>query len=405
MRDDFNQCLNKAPLGLQFYAAILFLMFALFILLLMQGRYGKKEMVKGLIRNESFFRVSATTPGNVSELYVTEGDSVTQGSPLFRLTLPFQDAEDRQSGKRVMEASIQRLLDTRQELLGEEKLLAAEIEMQKEQQTHYIASHHKSLGKLEEIQKTHQKKQVSLARQLKDYEQLLKDKSINKTDVESLRHYIADHDVTMNKLAIEIESMAQNNAEKKAYYVRVLRELQQSSNDIARKKREVSNELNKIQMQHDYIVTAPVDGIIHDIGILRGDYVDGNSPAMILQASEKAEPVVILYLSSSQIGLIEPSEKVMLRVDTFPYENYGVVAANVVNISQTSTKISLDDKESRFRVKLQFDRADEQSRIPLSILKDGMSVTASLRQPEQTLIEWLFMPVKKAFQRNPDITL
>ena len=405
MHENFNKSLVKAPLGLRFYAVLILLSSIIFILILTQGRYGKQEIVKGLIRNESFFRVSANKPGNIAELYVAEGDSVAKGSPLFRLTLPFQDAADNQSGESLIQESIQRLLDTRLELLNEEQLLIAEIGTQKEQQARYFDSLDKSMGTLAEVQKNHQQKKVSLARQLKDYEQLLNDKSINKTEVETLRHYVIDNNVAIDKLTIEMEGMKQNRAEKTVYYARVLRELQQTSNDISRKQREISNELNKIQMQQDYIVTAPVDGIIHDIGILKGDYADGNSPSMIVRAGDRAEPIVILYLTSSQIGLIDPSEKIFLRVDTFPYENYGVIAAKVVNVSQTSTTISLDDKESRFRVKLQFDSADKHSRIPLVMLSDGMSVTASLRQPQQTLFEWLFLPVKKAFQRNPDVRL
>ena len=403
MDENFNKHLVKAPLSLRFYAAVLFLLSVVFILLLTLGRYGKQETVKGLVRSESFFRVAAKTPGNISELYVTEGESVAKGSPLFRLELPFQDAEDQQNGKSVVQESIRRLLDTRTELLAEEQRLVAEIESQKIQQGSYFESLKSSADKLTEIQNDNQKKKLSLTRQLQDYEQLLKSKSINKTEVESLRNYIADHNVAMKKVAIEIESLEQTRAEKEYYYTRVQRELEQNSNDIARKKRDVFNELNKIQMQHDYIVSAPVDGIVHDIGVLRGDYVDGTTPAMIVQADKKAEPVVILYLSTSQIGLVEPREKVLLRVDTFPYEHYGVIAAKVVNISQTPTKISIDDKESHFRVKLQFDSTDEHSKIPLSMLSDGMSVTASLRQPPQTLFEWLFLPVKKAFQRNPDV--
>lgn len=403
MDENFNKHLVKAPLSLRFYAAVLFLLAVIFILLLTLGRYGKQETVKGLVRSESFFRVAAKTPGNISELYVTEGESVAKGSPLFRLELPFQDAEDQQNGKSVVQESIRRLLDTRTELLAEEQRLAAEIESQKIQQKNYFESLRNSIDKLTEIQSDNQKKKLSLTRQLKDYEQLLKSKSINKTEVESLRNYIADHNVAMKKVAIEIESLEQTRAEKEYYYTRLQRELEQNSNDIARKKRDVFNELNKIQMQHDYIVSAPVDGIVHDIGVLRGDYVDGTSPAMIVRADKKAEPVVILYLSTSQIGLVEPREKVLLRVDTFPYEHYGVIAAKVVNISQTPTKVSIDDKESHFRVKLQLDSTDEHSKIPLSMLSDGMSVTASLRQPPQTLFEWLFLPVKKAFQRNPDV--
>lgn len=402
MSEKFNKCLIKSPLGLRLYTTVVFLFALLFILLLSQGRYGKQETVKGLIRNESFFRVAADKVGNVLELYVEEGNLVSKGQPLFRIALPWQDVRDQQNGESMLEESILRLKATQGDLQREGEFLAKELSSLAQQKKSFFNSIDRNLTKMEGIGKDYQQKKNIFTKQLKDYEELLKSRSINKTDVENLRQYLIDNNVALKKTIMEKQNLLQNKAEKQISYARSERELLQTINDVERRKRELINELNKIQMQQEYVVTSPVDGIVHDVGILKGDFVDGKSPSMIVKTNTHAQPLAILHLTSSQIGLLDRDEKIFLRVDTFPYQNYGMLTAHVVNVSKTPTKVSLDDKESWYRVKLQLDEHDELNKIPLAQLNDGMSVTTSLRQPEQTLMEWLFLPVKKAFKRNPD---
>jgi membrane fusion protein len=50
-------------------------------------------------------------------------------------------------------------------------------------------------------------------------------------------------------------------------------------------------------------------------------------------------------------------------------------------------------------VALQFDRSDK---IAPQWLKDGMTVQASIQLQQLSLLEWLFLPLHKAIQRNPD---
>lgn len=402
MSKEFNKCLIKSPLGMQVYASVLLFFTVIFILILTQGRYGKQEMVKGLIRNESFFRVAADRMGNVLDIYAEEGQAVKKGAPLFRIALPWQDATDQHNGTSMTKESISRLRQTQSELQREGLSLEKELADLIKQKTAFFSSIDQNISKIDGIEKDYLLKKKILATQLKDYEKLLLSKSINKTDVENVRQYSLDNNVALTRTVMEKQNLLQNKAEKQISYARTERELLQIRDDVERRKRELINDLNKIEMQQEYIVTSPVDGIIHDVGILKGDFVDGKSPSMIVKTDTQAQPLAILHLTSSQIGLLDRHEKIFLRVDTFPYESYGMLTAHVVNVSKTPTKVSLDDKDSWFRVKLQLDEHDALSKIPLDRLNDGMSVTTSLRQPEQTLMEWLFLPVKKAFKRNPD---
>ncbi|MBV4366489.1 HlyD family efflux transporter periplasmic adaptor subunit [Erwinia phyllosphaerae] len=402
MNNGFNQHLAKSPLGLKIYAATTVIFTAIFVFLLMQGSYGKQETAKGLIRNEAFYRVAASKVGNVMDLYVKEGDKVDKGMPLFRVALPWQDVKDRQNGKSMLGETINRLLETQQDIKTEEQHQQQEWETLIKQKEIYFSQFDKKIKKIDEVKKDYQQKSKLYNKQLDELNHLLKNKSVNKAEVENLKQIIIDNNLALKKTDVDYQNLLQSQAEQEINYLRMERELLKNKSELERRKREVINELNKIQMEQEYIVSSPVTGTVHDVGILKGDFVDGKSPAIIVKEEGKEKPIVILYLSASQIGLIDRRENVFLRVDTFPYENYGMLSAQIINVANTPTHVSLDEKESLFRVKLRINENDKHNKIPIAWLNDGMSVTTSLRQPKQSLLEWLFLPVKKAFKRNPD---
>lgn len=402
MNDGFSHCLKKSPPGMQVYAAFVVVFTVLFITLLVQGNYGKQETARGLIRNESFYRVAASKVGNVVELYVHEGESVEKGAPLFRVALPWQDVKDQQNGKSMLTETIARLNETQNEIKKEVTLQQLEWETLKKQKEIFFHQIDGQLKNSEEVTKNYQQKKKLYNKQLAELTALMKLKSVNKSEIENLKQIIIDNDLALKRTEAERQGLLKGQAENEISYLRIERELLKNKNDLERRKREVINELNQIKKDQEYIVTSPVTGIIHDIGILKGDFVDGETPSMIVKEREQAQPVVILYLSSSQIGLINRQEKIFLRVDTFPYETYGMLSARVTNVAKTPTRVSLDEKKALFRVKLEINEKDKHNKIPSYFLNDGMSVTTSLRQPGQSLFAWLFMPVKKAFSRNPD---
>lgn len=402
MNDKFNQCLRKSPLAMSVYTSAVAIIMVAFIAILMQGTYGKKETARGLIRNESFYRVAASKVGNVSEIYVREGEYVNKGVPLFRVALPWQDVRDQQNGNSMLTESVSRLTQAKKEVESESEFYEREWDMLKKQEGILFHRFEEKDKKLQEIEKDYQRKNILYKKQLKELNALLKLKSVNKSDVESLKQLIIDNELAIKKTEVEKSTLLQNRAEQEVNYLRMERELLRNKNEIEARKRELANEMNKIQMDQEYVVTSPVAGKVHDIGILKGDFVDGKTPSMIIKEDADKKPIVILYLTSSQIGLINQQEKIFLRVDTFPYEAYGMLSAGITNISQTPTQVSLDEKESLFRVKLKIIDDDKYNKIPVDFLNDGMSVTTSLRQPGQSLLAWLFMPVKKSFNRNPD---
>ena len=402
MNNELSKCLEKSPILVGVYTSLLFLITAIFITILFKGSYGKQELVKGIIRQDSFYRVASDKVGNVVDIFVQEKDIVKTGDPLFKVALPWQDVIDVENGSSMHKGSVTRLNHSKNNLIKEKQVLEKEKDNLVKNSEHFREQYSARLKSLSEIEKEYKKKGIIYHNQLKDLQPLLKSNAINKTEVEALKQSIIDNDIAVKKIASDKKMLTQESNDKKDYYFRLERELLQNEASIERRQQEIINELNKLRSQKEYIVSSPVDGVVHDIGILKGDFVDGNTPSMIVTKPKENIHLAILYLSSSQIGLIDPNQVLTLRVDTFPYETFGVLKGTVLNIASTPTHVSLDDKDSWFRVKVKIHDHEPNNKIPLTQLTDGMTVTATLRQPKQSLMEWLFLPVKKAFIRNPD---
>jgi len=402
MNNELSKCLEKSPILIGVYTSLLFLITAIFITILFKGSYGKQELVKGIIRQDSFYRVASDKVGNVVDIFVQEKDFVKSGDPLFKVALPWQDVIDVESGSSMHTGSVSRLNHSKSNLLKEKQAIEKEKENLKKSSDHFSEQYSARLNSLSEIEKEYKKKGVIYNNQLKELQPLLKSNAINKSEIESLKQSIIDNDIALKKIASDKEILTQESNDKKDYYFRLERELLQNETSIERRQQEIINELNRLRSQKEYIVSSPVDGVVHDVGILKGDFVDGSTPSMIVTKPKENTHLAILYLSSSQIGLIDPNQPLTLRVDTFPYETFGVLKGTVLNIASTPTHVSIEDKDSWFRVKVRIHDHEPNTKIPLHQLADGMTVTATLRQPKQSLMEWLFLPVKKAFIRNPD---
>jgi membrane fusion protein len=55
-----------------------------------------------------------------------------------------------------------------------------------------------------------------------------------------------------------------------------------------------------------------------------------------------------------------------------------------------------------YLVEVVLDFSDPRTRIREHWLKDGMTLRGSLRLEPLSLVEWLFLPLLKGSQRNPD---
>lgn len=402
MNNKITTCIEKSPLSLRCYTYTAMFFTLLLLIILFQGRYGKQETVKGVIRVPSYYRMTASKPGNIAEVYVKDGQQVKEGEPLFKVSLLWQDASELNGDHYIQHQTLVRLTDIKNKYENEKQLHEKEQNALNIRRDTYLSQTHDILLKLNSIERDYKKKREIFHNQLAEMQQLLKNKAINKSEVDNIRQMSLDNDMAMNKLDVERNKLLQEKADKEMALSRSQLDATQRRNLLDKRISDLYNEMNNIELQQNYTVHSPVEGIVHDVAVMKGDFVDGKMPSVILKQDTAPLPEAVIYLSGKQIGLLDKAQPVHLRVDSLPYENYGTLSAHVKNVSETPIELNLDEKKIVFRVKLHFDESNADRRIPLSVLKDGMTLTTSLREPRKSLIEWLFIPVTKSFKRNPD---
>ncbi|RUL11772.1 HlyD family secretion protein [Proteus mirabilis] len=400
MNTKISNCLEKSPLSVRIYTGAILVAVLVFLVIIMNGRYGKQELVKGVIRYPSYYRISTTSPGNVTEIFVKEGQQVTKGQALFKESLLSQDAKSSDNSS-IREQTLDSLIKLKDKYEKEKALHDNQILKIEETRKAYLSQFSLIEKNIDSINANYSKKQKLYRTQLNELTALLKKNAINKSEVEAVNQLYLDNEMAIKKLELERTTRVLEKNEKELSLKNAELNAIQSSNLLEKRINELNNELNTLTLQQEYIVRSPVDAVIHDLIVMKGDFVDGKTPSIILKQKNNEKPEAVLYLNAQQIGFIDKKEKIFLRIDTFPYQDYGLLSASIINIADTP--IIMESKESLFRVRLKIEEQDDYTRIPIHMLKDGMTLTASLRQPQQSLIQWLFFPITRAFQRNPDI--
>ena len=148
---------------------------------------------------------------------------------------------------------------------------------------------------------------------------------------------------------------------------------------------QLTNQLKQAELKLQYQnVIAPVSGIVFNPkarvdGVIRsGDTI----LTIIPQKGLKAE----VFVANKDIGFIEKGQKAQIRVDAFPFTQYGELRGTVNQIGADA--LPPDDKAGfyRYLVKLSINQPfleHKGNKIPL---RSGMAITANLKLRDKRVI-------------------
>ena len=153
---------------------------------------------------------------------------------------------------------------------------------------------------------------------------------------------------------------------------------------------QVDRSLSDAERARAFVLRAPVAGTVSNLTARVGMAVSLDVPILSILprgATLRAE----LSVPANAIGFVAPGQDVRLSVDTFPYEQFGTIAAKVLEVAQTS--IAGEDGRRYYRVVADLDRTAITAYGRDQPLVSGMTITARIVTARQSLIEWLFEPL------------
>ena len=151
------------------------------------------------------------------------------------------------------------------------------------------------------------------------------------------------------------------------------------------------------QWKAQHVVEAPADGRVTllNSGPYRRQTTAGELLASILPAAE-TEVVGRLHLPAASRGDVEPGQKVNVKLNGFPYMEFGILRGVVRTIS------AVPDGTQGYIVTVAFPDALRTSYKKELPLIHGMDGTAEIITKEMRLIEHFIQPVRALYDKNAE---
>ncbi|MBK3518391.1 HlyD family secretion protein [Carboxylicivirga marina] len=152
--------------------------------------------------------------------------------------------------------------------------------------------------------------------------------------------------------------------------------------------RELEGQVENLkQVQTQYVITAPFDGSVIDFkGIAIGHFLNENEA--IASLSPQEDLIAECYISPSDIGFIHKGMPVRLQVDTYDYNQWGMLDAEVVEVAHD---VNLVKSEYRYLIRCRLKQKSLQlSNGLVGHMKKGMSLTARFIVSKRSLYQLLF---------------
>jgi membrane fusion protein len=394
----FGQVGLLQPLSLKLTSWLIAGFVALSIVLLIVGQYSRKATVSGYVTPTSgVAKIFALQAGTIIAVNVTEGEEVRKGQALLTIDTTQISA----SGEDVNVTILQTLANQRdqlnQRIVDEQQHMASE----RERLTLLIKGLNAGISELR-AQIPLQESRISIADSLVDSVAILVKKGAV-TDVEFKRRQSEAIDQKQNLNSLKQQLATQQNNLTDATYT-----LSQLPNATEEKSQLLRNELStiaqriaEIKGRQAFVIRSPVSGRVTALQASVGKVAELNRLQLEVvptDATLRAE----LLVPSSAIGFVRLGQRVSIRYEAFPHQNFGRYGGNVTEISKDilsegeipSAPIAL--KEPAYRVVASLDRQDIDAYGDKIPLQAGMLLKADIILDRRTLMRWIFDPLLSA---------
>ena len=382
------------PLSIKLSALIVVAIATSIIVFLFNAEYSRKETVRGfLMPNKGIIKSYAPNGGTVSALLVSEGQHVTKGQVLAKITINHKNedgselSEDLsyQVGKQIIllnEEIVQHQALHKQELLNlENRSEALKKERWALKQQYSLAVEKLSL----------------LDKQQQQFDQLNSQGFLSKLDKERQQQLLLE--AKQEKQDIARLLVRQNNelAQVAFEQTNVPQQFTLRTNNLKRQVAELQRQLAQVRNNYSYSIGASHSGVVTGIQVVEGETLSQNKPLLHI-LPEGSELVAELLLPTRSAGFIEKGQNTRLRFDAFPYQRFGFINSEITRIdraliapNEVQLPVAIQEPVYRLQAKLTHQQVTAYGKS--FSLKSGMLFNADIMLEQRTLIEWLLEPI------------
>ena len=156
-------------------------------------------------------------------------------------------------------------------------------------------------------------------------------------------------------------------------------------------------QLTQYQAGDNFVLKAPVDGTVSAMLVQPGQTVSPQTPLVILMPTG-SQLEARLLIPAGAMGFVKVGQKVRLRYDAFPYQNFGTYQGRVTQVSNavfTPSELPgpLAINAAVYPVEVALDSQDVMAYGHPVALQPGLSLSADVLLARERIIQWLFEPL------------
>lgn len=224
------------------------------------------------------------------------------------------------------------------------------------------------------------------------------------------KHYLLDNenqhieisselDALRNQLKEAQETIIHANNEYKLLKQTYRRDLLEKLNETQETIQQITHEIDKNrERQEALLITSPVDGIVQELETFTEGGVVTTAQTLMVIVPENDQLDAQIMISNKDIGFITPGQKVVIKVEAFPYTRYGYLYGKVKFIS--SEVVEDKEKGMYFDGEITLTNSTLQVNGKKVILTSGMSITAEVITGYRRVIDFIISPLRKTIDES-----
>lgn len=382
------------PLSWTVLSGLILLIASAVVLLLGAGSYSRKETVTGSVRTTGGeFKVNAPTAGIITDLPVVEGQHVRAGQVIVKV----ETARIGVDGQPVDDASVRSLDDEVANLSGRLQALNRGTTIEDEGNRSRLADLARELSAEQAVEFANRQRAELAEQALTRMEPVAKKGFISaeamrrrRDEIISLRQNMAEARGRQANLTGQVDGLRATRAQRP--YL-LFQERGQLLDLLARAHRD----RDSYTAQRGYAVRAPSDGVVTALQAEVGQMADPQRPLMAI-SQPGATVTAELYVPSRAIGFLQAGQRVRVRYDAFPYQQFGAAQGRVRSISSsvlrpTEIEAAVDLKEPVYRVVVSLDSDTVAAYGRKHRVQPGMALSADVVLDDRSFASWLLDPL------------
>ena len=169
-----------------------------------------------------------------------------------------------------------------------------------------------------------------------------------------------------------------------------LQEIESEILQVKSKKKELEFELNQAKLK------SPTTGTVFNLIPSNEGYFVSSGETLLLVVPE-GDLEAKIFLSNEDVGFITPSMKAEIRIDAYPFTQFGSIEGVLKSVGNESLPPDQQNAQSRFPALVELKKQFLQLNNQKYKLKSGQSVSVNLIVRDKPLITLLTDSIEKAF--------